>query len=108
MLYGVLYGAERMVVEGMRTDSLYIGSTTVRVSQLLSAIIVVVAAVLFVYFMVKYKKGRLPKALVLDDLDAMEDANKKEKEEALAKKAEKKRQKELKKQEKEQNKRTKE
>lgn len=108
MLYGVLYGAERMVVEGMRTDSLYIGSTTVRVSQLLSAIIVVVAAVLFVYFMVKYKKDRLPKALVLDDLDAMEDANKKEKEEALAKKAEKKRQKELKKQEKEQNKRTKE
>ncbi len=108
MLYGVLYGAERMVVEGMRTDSLYIGSTTIRVSQLLSAIIVVVAAVFFVFFMIKYKKDKLPKALVLDDLNTIEDANKKEKEEALAKKAEKKRLKELKKQEKEQNKRNKE
>ena len=37
VLYGVWYGVERMVVEGMRTDSLYIGSTSIRVSQVLSA-----------------------------------------------------------------------
>lgn len=78
MLYGVLYGAERMIVEGMRTDSLYIGSTTIRVSQLLSAIIVVVALAFFVYFMTVCKKGKLPKALQLDDLDALEEANKKQ------------------------------
>ncbi|MGN0458735.1 MAG: prolipoprotein diacylglyceryl transferase [Eubacterium sp.] len=90
MLYGVLYGAERMIVEGMRTDSLYIGNTTIRVSQLLSAIIVVVALSFLIYFAVKCRQNRLPKALVLDDLDALEDVNKKAKEERLAKKQAKK------------------
>ena len=66
MLYGVLYGAERMIVEGMRTDSLYIGSTTIRVSQLLSAIIVVVALSFFIYFMIRYKKGTLPAKMLPD------------------------------------------
>lgn len=66
MLYGVLYGAERMVVEGMRTDSLYIGGTNIRVSQLLSAIIVVVALAAFIYFMVRYKKGTLPAKMIPD------------------------------------------
>ena len=66
MLYGVLYGAERMIVEGMRTDSLYIGSTSIRVSQLLSAIIVVVALSCFIYFMVRYKKGTLPAKMLPD------------------------------------------
>lgn len=89
MLYGVLYGAERMIVEGMRTDSLYIGATNIRVSQLLSAIIVVVALISFIYFAYMNSKDKLPKALVLDDLDAIEDANKKAKEEALARKQEK-------------------
>ncbi len=64
MLYCVLYGAERMVVEGMRTDSLYIGDTTIRVSQLLSAVIVVVALAFFVYFMVRCKKGTLPQKML--------------------------------------------
>jgi len=64
MLYGVLYGAERMIVEGMRTDSLYIGSTNIRVSQLLSAIIVVAALTCFVYFMIRYKKGTLPAKMI--------------------------------------------
>lgn len=66
MLYGVLYGAERMVVEGMRTDSLYIGDTSVRVSQLLSAIIVVAALAAFIYFMIRYKKGTLPAKMIPD------------------------------------------
>ena len=65
MLYGVLYGAERMIVEGMRTDSLYIAHTTIRVSQLLSAIIVVVALVCFVIFYLKQKKGTLPSKMAL-------------------------------------------
>ncbi|MFQ8957495.1 MAG: hypothetical protein ACLR6O_00840 [Eubacterium sp.] len=35
-----------MIVEGLRTDSLYIGNTSIRVSQLLSAVIVFVASLL--------------------------------------------------------------
>lgn len=66
MLYGILYGAERMIVEGMRTDSLYIGHTNIRVSQLLSAIIVVVAFSFFVYFMVKLKMNKLPASMIPD------------------------------------------
>ena len=69
MLYGVLYGAERMVVEGLRTDSLYIANTSIRVSQLLSAIIVVISLVCFIYFMVRYVKGKLPKAMVVDKIE---------------------------------------
>lgn len=64
MLYGVLYGAERMVVEGMRTDSLYIANTSIRVSQLLSAIIVVVALAFFTYFMVRAKQNKLPERML--------------------------------------------
>ena len=63
VLYGVWYGVERMVVEGMRTDSLYIGSTSIRVSQVLSAAIAVVALVYFIVVMVKKKQGRLPQRL---------------------------------------------
>ena len=69
MLYCVLYGAERMVVEGLRTDSLYIGSTDIRVSQLLSAIIVVAGLVSFITFLILYKKGKLPKAMELTPAD---------------------------------------
>lgn len=66
MLYGIWYGLERAVVEGLRTDSLYIGDTTLRVSQLLSILIVAVFAVAFVVCFIKYKKGTLWSALQLD------------------------------------------
>lgn len=75
MLYGVLYGAERMIVEGMRTDSLYIANTSIRVSQLLSAIIVVVALTAFIYFMVRYKKGTLPEKMIPDNVIKKENNN---------------------------------
>lgn len=67
MLYGILYGLERAVVEGMRTDSLYVGDTTLRVSQLLSIIIVAMFTVALIVCFVKYKKGTLWKALKLDN-----------------------------------------
>lgn len=54
--YGILYGAERTVVEGFRTDSLYIGATTLRVSQLLSAVLVVVCLGIMIYKLIKLKK----------------------------------------------------
>lgn len=65
MLYGIFYGTERMIVEGLRTDSLYVGDTSIRASQLLSAIIVVVALAFFITFMVKYLKDKLPKSMVV-------------------------------------------
>lgn len=58
--YGVLYGIERTVVEGMRTDSLYIGDTNIRVSQLISFILVVVCGTLLIIFTVKYTKNPKP------------------------------------------------
>ncbi len=49
LCYGIWYGIGRMIIEGLRTDSLYIGSTNIRVSQLLSAILVLAClAALFV------------------------------------------------------------
>ena len=56
-LYMILYGAERTLVEGLRTDSLYIGNTGIRVSQLLSAILVIVGITLFIDFKVRWKKA---------------------------------------------------
>ncbi|MBR3972042.1 MAG: bifunctional methylenetetrahydrofolate dehydrogenase/methenyltetrahydrofolate cyclohydrolase FolD [Ruminococcus sp.] len=54
VLYLVWYGAERTVVEGLRTDSLYlpfsIGGYTPRVSQALSFALVVVGVVLLIIF----------------------------------------------------------
>lgn len=73
MLYGVWYGLERAVVEGMRTDSLYIGDTTLRVSQLLSMIIAAVFAAALIVCFVKLKKGTLWKGLQLDTVHAAAD-----------------------------------
>ena len=46
--YLAWYGAERAIVEGLRTDSLYIGSTNIRVSQVLAAALFIVGVVLFI------------------------------------------------------------
>ena len=54
--YGIIYGLERTVVEGLRTDSLYIGSTNLRVSQLLSLALVIACAVITIIKFVKIKK----------------------------------------------------
>lgn len=60
LCYGVWYGVERMVVEGLRTDSLYIAGTTIRISQALSAALALVCAVLLVVLIIKYKKHPKP------------------------------------------------
>lgn len=56
--YGIIYGIERTIVEGLRTDSLYIGNTTLRASQVLSLAIVVVCATITIYKFVKMKKSK--------------------------------------------------
>ena len=54
--YGIWYGLGRTFIEGLRTDSLYIGSTGIRVSQLLSICIVAVCSVVLVAMLIKVKK----------------------------------------------------
>lgn len=56
LCYGIWYGLERAVVEGLRTDSLYIGNTDLRVSQVLSVAIVVVCAVILVVKLLSLRK----------------------------------------------------
>ncbi|MCQ2461252.1 MAG: prolipoprotein diacylglyceryl transferase [Clostridia bacterium] len=55
--YGAWYGLERSIVEGLRTDCLYIPNSNLRVSQLLSIALCVVCLVLLIVKFVKYKKN---------------------------------------------------
>ncbi len=73
--YGVLYGFERMIVEGMRTDSLYFAGTSIRVSQVLSGVLMVVCLVLFIYLYRKYSKNPKP----IEGIDYFPELTEKEK-----------------------------
>lgn len=53
-LYLILYGAGRALIEGLRTDSLYLGSF--RVSQLLSVVLLAVGVILFIYVRLRIRK----------------------------------------------------
>lgn len=75
LTYGVWYGLERFIVEGMRTDSLYIGNTGLRASQLLSLAIVVVCGALLVPLLIKYTKHPKP----IEGVDFLPPMNEKEK-----------------------------
>ena len=52
MIFG-WYGLGRMWIEGLRTDSLYLWGTQIRVSQALAILIFVTCAALLVYFAIK-------------------------------------------------------
>lgn len=56
LLYLIWYGLERMIVEGLRTDSLYTPFFGLRVSQILSAIIVIIGIILLIVNLRKAKK----------------------------------------------------
>ena len=60
LCYGIWYGTGRTIIEGFRTDSLYVGDTTLRVSQLLSLAIVAVCLVALIVLVIKYKKNPQP------------------------------------------------
>ncbi|MCL2194850.1 MAG: prolipoprotein diacylglyceryl transferase [Oscillospiraceae bacterium] len=60
LLYGMWYGAGRFFIEGLRLDPLFIGGSNVRVSQLLSGLIVLGCAAAFIYFTLKFKKNPQP------------------------------------------------
>ena len=58
--YGLWYGLERFIVEGMRTDSLYVGNTNLRVSQLISLALVLVCGTLFIILTIMHTKNPKP------------------------------------------------
>lgn len=55
--YMIWYGFERMLVEGLRSDSLYLSFGHLRVSQLVSAVLFVSGIMLFAVNFAKYKKN---------------------------------------------------
>ena len=65
--YFALYGTARFFIEGLRTDSLYLGNTTIRISQLLS-LIFVVAALLYIAYArsMKLQKKGFPEKLFIE------------------------------------------
>ena len=56
LLYCAWYGLGRAMIEGLRMDSLYIGSF--RVSQLLAAVSCVAALAALIYMQIKYPQGK--------------------------------------------------
>lgn len=60
LCYGIWYGTGRAIFEGLRTDSLYIGDTTIRVSQLLSAVVVLVFLAALIVLLYKFIKNPKP------------------------------------------------
>lgn len=62
LLYGVLYSAERFVVEGLRTDSLmFMG---MRTAQIVSILVILVFSVLYCYRNHTISKKKLPPGIV--------------------------------------------
>ncbi|MBR3553700.1 MAG: prolipoprotein diacylglyceryl transferase [Clostridia bacterium] len=60
LCYGVWYGFGRMIIEGLRTDSLYIGQTSIRVSQVLSGALCLICLVLVIALTIRYKMHPKP------------------------------------------------
>ena len=61
LMYLTWYGAERFLVEGIRTDSLMLGN--IRISQALAAVIFVVSVILQIVFFIRRKRD--PESFVL-------------------------------------------
>ena len=59
LIYLFVYGIGRTLIEGLRTDSLYLGGTNIRVSQLLSAVLVIFSLAMLIYNGKRVKKGTL-------------------------------------------------
>ena len=70
-LYFLLYGLGRFWIEGLRTDSLYIGGSGIRVSQALSLVLVIASAALLIY---KHSQPFSPGDLYVNRVAAQEAA----------------------------------
>lgn len=76
MIFG-WYGLGRMLIEGLRTDSLYIPGTELRVSQVLAAVIFVICTALLIYFAIKRPTKELyhkPKRVVANGKKSSENS----------------------------------
>ena len=62
-LYFLLYGIGRTWIEGLRTDSLYIGATNIRVSQVLSTALVIIA---LAYLIIQGRREHPPEKLYVN------------------------------------------
>lgn len=58
LMYAAWYGFGRMFIEGLRTDSLYIGGT-IRISQLVGFLCFVIGGILLIVFGIKARKAKL-------------------------------------------------
>ena len=57
-VYLMYYGLGRVLIEGLRTDSLYLWNTNIRVSQLLSGILMVAGLIMLICIIVINKRRR--------------------------------------------------
>lgn len=64
LYYVIWYGIGRGFIEGLRTDSLYVGGTGLRVSQLIGFASALFCLILVIYFKVKLKKSKTYKRWV--------------------------------------------
>ena len=67
LIYFFWYGLGRAWIEGLRTDSLYIGSTGIRVSQALSVALALIALTVLI---VQSRKPHPPEALYVNRVSA--------------------------------------
>ena len=66
--YFVLYGAARFFIEGLRTDSLYIAGTEIRVSQALSLFLLFFGLIAIAYAHIKnFERKPFPEKLYVDN-----------------------------------------
>ena len=56
--YMVMYGVARALIEGIRGESLMIGSTGIRVSQLLSVILVLAGIIVIIWRVLAKRKTK--------------------------------------------------
>lgn len=89
LLYCTWYGLGRFFIEGLRTDSLYLGSTGIRISQLVAAAAFVVGLILFITFKVITEKKKIPLWVNSEGWTAQQEQYKVEAEAKAAKKAKK-------------------
>ncbi len=71
--YLAWYGFGRFFIEGLRTDSLYLGNTGIRISQLLALLTFIFAVAMAVIIAVKKKKNAIDEAEYVSQFNVSED-----------------------------------
>ncbi|MBQ7365459.1 MAG: prolipoprotein diacylglyceryl transferase, partial [Clostridia bacterium] len=67
LTYVAWYGLGRMWIEGLRTDSLYIGTSGIRVSQLIAFLCFVWGTAALIFFLVRTKTPKLATCVYYED-----------------------------------------